>query len=118
MKVQINLKAVERAAEQSFKEACYLLGNEFTRVISEPGAFPGFPGDIVDSGQMRASQQLDFPDLGEARFTWNTEYSLYVHEGVTLKNGKTISGRPWTKLGLERFNLPDSYAKILEVKLS
>lgn len=115
--INLNFSGVERAAQQAFKEACYLLGREYTKAISEAGAFDGFSGDIVDTGALRASQRIEFAGPGEAQFSWDTEYALFVHEGYTLRNGEEIGGRPWTKLGLERFNLKDTYEKILGAKL-
>jgi hypothetical protein len=47
--------------EQAFTETAYLLGREFTQAISEPSwQWTDGSRDIVDTGQLRASQQLDF----------------------------------------------------------
>jgi hypothetical protein len=81
------------------------MGTKFTEVISEPGAFDGFEGDIVDTGRLRASQQLDFVSPNEARFSWNTEYALYVLLGFTYRNGREQPGRDWTKRRLEQLDV-------------
>jgi hypothetical protein len=47
--------------EQAFTETAYLLGREFTQAISDPSWqwTDGNDRDIVDTGQLRASQQMD-----------------------------------------------------------
>lgn len=117
--VSLNLKRVTVAAEQAFKESCFLLGREFSQLISESGAFPNYPDrDLVDTGRLRASQRVDFPRRGKAIFSWSTEYALYQHEGYTLRNGQNWPGRPWTREGLSRFNLQQTYRTLLEAKLN
>lgn len=48
--------------EQAFREACLLLGRAFTQAISSPTWqwTDGENRDIVDTGQLRQSQNLDF----------------------------------------------------------
>ncbi len=119
-KVTIDLGAVNRATESAFKETCFLLGIEFTKAISEPiwqwDNAPS-PRDIVDTGQLRASQQVEFVSDSEAQFSWNVEYALYVHEGYQLRNGREVSGRPWTTKGLKRFNPQKVFETLLAAKL-
>ncbi len=93
------------------------MGTEFTKVISEPGAFAGFDGDIVDTGRLRASQKLEFLNASEAQFSWDVEYALYVHEGYKLRNGKQQAGRPWTTEGLKRFDAQKTFETLLKAKL-
>lgn len=116
-KVTINASKLSRAADEAFRETCFLLGAELTKVISEPGAFDGFPGDIVDTGQLRASQDLQFVGGSEARFSWSTDYALYVHEGYTLRNGRSQPGRPWTKLANQRLDSQKVFQTLLREKL-
>lgn len=117
-KVSLNFKRVTTAAEQAFKESCFLLGRSFTETISEVGAFPSHPDrDLVDTGQLRASQRVDFPRRGEALFSWSTDYALYQHEGYTLRSGQEWQGRPWTREGLSRFDLQKTYETLLKEKL-
>lgn len=117
-KVNLNISKIEQAALQSFKEACFLLGREFTAVISEPGAFTEHPSrDLVDTGQLRSSQQLTFVDAGRAEFAWPVEYAIYQHEGYTLRNGQQWVGRPWTKVALDRFQFQQTFEKLMGAKL-
>jgi hypothetical protein len=87
--VKLNFAVVETYAVQAFKETCLLLGREFTQVISEPGAFEGFAGDIVDTGQLRGSQLLEFITSSEARFSWNVDYAYILHEGADFRAGES-----------------------------
>jgi hypothetical protein len=116
-KVTINIGKLNQAATEAFKETCFLMGNSFTQVISEPGAFDNFDGDLVDTGQLRSSQQLEFQGDDQAQFSWNTEYALFVYEGYSLRNGGEQPGRPWTTEGLKRFDAQAVFAKLLAAKL-
>lgn len=104
--VKVNSKKLRRKAEKAFKKTCFRLGRSFTQVISEPGAFPEFPGqDIVDTGRLRASQQLDFLSPGYARFSWNTAYAAFVLRGYQKRNGQRQPGRNWVAEGLRRADI-------------
>jgi hypothetical protein len=116
-RVKLNLGKIDRAVDQAFKDTCLLLGRTFTEVISQPGAFKGFSGGIVDTGQLRSSQRLEFITDSEAQFSWPTEYALYVHEGYTLRNGSQQPGRPWTTEGLRRFDVDKTFAALLKAGL-
>jgi len=118
VKVNLNTKKIERAAIEAFRDAAFLQGRVFTEVISEVGAFPAHPDrDLVDTGQLRSSQQLEFVRDTEARFVWPTDYAIYQHEGFTMRNGQRWEGRPWTTEGLKRFDLQGTIAKLMALKL-
>lgn len=118
MDINLNVTIVEQTCVQAFQDTCLLLGREFTKVISEPGAFDAFPdSDIVDTGQLRAAQQLEFRSPGLASYSWNLDYAAAVHFGYTLRNGEEEPGRPWTELGLERFDFEGTYGKLLADRL-
>lgn len=118
VKVNLDISIIQGKAIEAFQETCFLLGREFTQVISEVGAFDTFPDrDLVDTGALRASQQLDFISPTEAQFSWTVDYALYVHEGYTLRNGKQQPGRPWTKLALDRLDAQATFNTLLESKL-
>lgn len=115
--INLNLGAIEQAAADAFRETCFLQGLEFTKVISEPGAFAGFDGDIVDEGQLRSSQRLEFPRRDIGTFTWSVEYGVFVRLGYQTRSGKQVKGRDWVALGLERFDFEGNFAKIMAMKL-
>lgn len=116
-KVQIDVGVIEKAAIAAFQDSCQILGRRYTELISAPGAFAGFPGDIVDTGALRASQRLDFVSPTYARFGWTVEYALYVHEGYQRRNGTGVRGRPWGRVGLEQFNLQETTSLLLRQRL-
>lgn len=115
----LKIPEINAAAEQAFKDTAFLLGREFTRVITEPRTWDGFEGarDIVDRGQLRSSQQVVFTGPTEAVFSWNTEYAAPVHEGYTLRNGKEVKGRPWTQIAIQEFDVQQVFAQRYQANL-
>lgn len=112
-KLTIKTGEINAAAQRAFSETAFLLGREFTRVISEPRTWDGFEGkrDIVDTGVLRASQQLVFPSPFTAVYSWPVEYAAYVHEGYTLRNGRELKGRPWTEIAQVEFDVEATFAE-------
>ena len=88
------------------------------RVISEKGAFEDFPGsDIIDTGNLRASQQPPEFSGDFAYFRNTADYSVYVYLGYTRLNGVSVKGRPWMMKGVERTDIEATFAKLLKAKL-
>jgi hypothetical protein len=110
----LNLKVTEinAAAELAFKDTAFLFSRELTRVISQPRTWEGFAGarDIVDTGQLRASQQLVFTKPLEATYSWPVEHANYVHDGYQLRNGREVTGRPWTTVAQQEFDVQATYS--------
>lgn len=115
----LKISEINAAAEQAFKETAFLLGQEFTRVITEPRTWDGFEGarDIVDSGQLRSSQQIVFPDPMAAVYSWPVEHAIYVHQGYTLRNGREIQGRPWTTIATQEFDVQQAFTQRYQAHL-
>lgn len=117
-KVTFNGRAIEGAAQRAFEKTMRDLGKTYTQVIQDPSAFPAFPGqDIVDTGDLRDSQQITFPKPGAVSFEWKVPYAPYVHEGFTLQNGRSQPPRRWTVVALERINISSTFAKYLSLEL-
>lgn len=111
--LSLKVDAINQASERAFVETAFLLGREFTRVITEPRSWDGFGvRDIVDLGQLRASQQVVFTKPLEAVFSWPIEHAVYVHEGYTLQNGREIEGRPWTQIALQEFDVQGTFEQL------
>lgn len=111
------IRGVEEAVKEAFKETNLVLGREFTQVISDPSAFREFPGqDIVDTGALRASQEVQFTD-DIVTFRWPVQYAEYVHEGYTLRSGRKQPARPWTRVAMRRKNPQSVFNTILRNKL-
>ena len=118
-KITFNGSAIKGAALQAFQETMIELGQTFQEVIQEVGAFSDFPqSDIVDTGALRDSQIVEFPSPGSVKIDWPVDYAGYVHEGYTLQNGNTQPGRPWTTVGMARFNFRLRYGERLSQKLN
>lgn len=116
--ITFNGGVIKGAALRAFQTTMIELGETFQEVIEEVGAFPDFPqSDIVDTGALRDSQQIEFPQPGSVVFDWPVEYAPYVHEGYTLRDGSQQPGRLWTKAGLTRFNVQMRYAENLNWEL-
>lgn len=112
-KIQINTKLINEAAQRAIADTAFLYGRENTEVISEPGAFPSTPEDIVDTGALRSSQQVSKVSDNEYLLSWNVDYALYVHEGYTLRNGNRVEGRPWTEEARKRLDINATFSKLL-----
>ena len=115
-RLSLNIPEINSATERAFADTAFLLGREFTRVITEPRTWQGFEGsrDIVDLGQLRSSQQLVFTKPLEAVYSWPVEYAAPVHEGYTLRDGRRIEGRPWTQIALQEFDIEQTYLKLYQ----
>lgn len=117
-KVKLGRKVIDTAVTKSFKSTALLLSREFVMVISDPGAFPEFPGqDIVDTGALRRSQQVGFPSPTTVLYQWPVDYALYVHEGYTRQNGTVVPPRRWTNLALKRFDFDKKFEVVLAKNL-
>lgn len=82
-----NVDKLNSAIIQAFKDTILLFGRENTKVISTPGLFPEFPNsDIVDTGELRSSQTIEFESDTVGVLSWPKAYALPVHEGATFRN--------------------------------
>jgi hypothetical protein len=83
--------------------------SELTRHITEPKwDWPRgeSPRDIVDTGDLRASQTMTIdprPGVMVTKYRWSAPYAPAVHDGAVFKatdaegNPKTMTARPWTR---------------------
>jgi hypothetical protein len=115
-----NGPALERVAEQSFRECMQILSDRKIPIaITDPKwNWPTSPSprDIVDHGQLRLSQHpVEFSTPVTAVFRNSAAYALAVHEGYTTRHGFTAPARPWMTRTLEEFNLPTSFAALYKV---
>lgn len=99
-KLSLNKAAIDRKTKTAFSSSVLLAARRFIEAMSKDVyAWPLAPSprDIVDTGQLRASQSFEFKGKLTAVFTWNTEYANAVYYGVVLKNGRILPGRPWVQ---------------------
>jgi hypothetical protein len=58
------------------------VAQEAHRSVQEGSQITGAPGQPVDTGNLRASWQLEFPSPTRARISTNVEYAEAVEDGV------------------------------------
>jgi hypothetical protein len=83
--------------------------SELTRHITEPKwNWPRgeSPRDIVDTGDLRASQTMTIdprPGVMVTKYRWSAPYAPAAHDGAVFKatdaegNPRTMQARPWTR---------------------
>lgn len=101
--------------EDAWVDSMLILSREFSKQISDPKwDWPSSPSprDIVDTGQLRATQQDDI-SRSEATFTWPVEYAPYVHEGYIARNGMEYPARPWTREAIKAKPPAESMRRLL-----
>lgn len=118
-KLVFNDREVDRAAKSAFKDTAFLLGIEFTKVITQPRSWAGFEGqrDIIDMGRLRSSQQMIFSNDLTCVYYWPVDYAPYVHEGASLRSGRIIEGRPWTDIARQQLNIRATFAALYQRNL-
>jgi hypothetical protein len=103
------LKKLDGAIAKAFEETVEAYGDECKKAIESPiwewdgithrrnGSIASSPRDIVDLGDLRDSQAVDFSDPNIATVTYNVDHAAAVHDGHVTSNGSIVSGRPWTE---------------------
>ena len=105
----IDLSKVDRAVEQATKQTVLKFSAYISlEWITKPRDWGTRYGtrDIVDTGQLRASQRVEETNVGW-RIYWTAEHALYVHEGFILAEAmprRKMTGRPFARLALENFD--------------
>ena len=101
----------DSAAKEALKATADRLSNEFVSEITtvkwgwkgdqvtirSDGSEVTEPRNIVDSGDLRKSQNRQKQGKYAMKWTWEVDYSALVHEGGSLKGGGSYPARPWTK---------------------
>lgn len=81
------------------------------RTVRSNGQTVGSPRDIIDTGDLDSSQRLTRESALVWRWDWTAEHALFVHEGVTLRNGTEMPARRWTVRAVEQFNPNAKFAR-------
>lgn len=120
VKISIDTRKIDRLVTEVFRDTVAIVSGEFTKGITDPiypwGRSPS-PRDIVDTGRLRASQQVSFIAPTTARWVWAVDYALPVHNGAVLRNGTILPPRKWTEVALRRRPPVDVFAKLLARKI-
>ena len=123
-KITVDLTdSVYNAASQAFREYVAKIGDQFQDEIESvqwtwtPGVTTrrrnGIPAtsprDIVDTGQLRDSQQQPVisSDLNgfSATITWTAPYAEIVLDGPKGFNGASYPARNWIKSGMQKLDM-------------
>ncbi len=121
--LEVNWAAIDSAIEKGFKDTVYQYAQEVTKVISQPRFWAGFPDsrDIVDLGQLRASQVVEFSSPTEATVSYTADYALFVHNGTTrvTAGGKVlrISPRPFLRIAAEEMDITKKMAENVKYRI-
>lgn len=102
-KLKINLAALDAAIEEQLKVATTRYAAIATQIITQARDWEDLGNrDIVETGQLRASQRIDRLSATEYRLFYTANYATWVHEGYTMRNGRRIVGRPWLTLAKDQ----------------
>jgi hypothetical protein len=108
-------QAIQRILERALADYCEELALQFRQLIESPifdwpnttrrrnGQVVRSPRDIVDRGDFRDSQRLEYPNPALARFVWDIRYAIYVFYGWTTVSGTTLPGRDFISPAIEDF---------------
>lgn len=106
--------ALEFDLEQAFDAANDAFGTDAaTEIQASKWAWPNetyrYNGDvvlssrdIVDTGDLLLFYKQIIESTRSHSHVWDVDYSLEVHEGITLMSGRVRPARPFTRLPLEK----------------
>jgi hypothetical protein len=100
--------AFDSALTQALSARVYQWPN---RTVRRNGRTVSSPRDIIDTGDLDSSQQLTRESRFVWRWDWTAAHALFVHEGVTLRNGTDLPARRWTVRAVEQFKPVAKFAK-------
>jgi len=103
-------RAIEDATRQTALKFSTYVGLEWITANRNWGS-PYGTRDIVDTGQLRASQRIDPIQDNAYRIYWTAEHALYVHEGYTLRNGRRMPGRPFASNALAAYDFVGEFTQ-------
>jgi hypothetical protein len=105
----MNEQLLREVVTEAWERFSAHVDSELTRHITEPKwDWPRgeSPRDIVDTGDLRASQTMAIdsrPGVMVTKFRWTAPYAPAVHDGAVFKatdaegNPRTMPARPWTR---------------------
>ena len=105
----MNEQVLREVVSEAWGRFSAQVDSELTRHITEPKwPWPRGenPRDIVDTGDLRASQTMAIdsrPGVMVTKYRWSAPYAPAAHDGAVFKatdaegNPKTMTARPWTR---------------------
>ncbi|MGB3208664.1 MAG: hypothetical protein WBB28_27055 [Crinalium sp.] len=117
--VERSLDATAETANTAFKDAIEQPLYEWPRTtVRKSGEVVSTPRNIVDTGDLRDSQEHQKVDELNHQFSWNVPYAVQVHEGAVLKSGTELPARPWTREAVTRTDLVEVFIEAFNANQS
>lgn len=125
----LNLTELKQAIAESFQELIEDFAEEQIKqieavewpwpreTIRSTGEVAGSPRNIIDTGLLRDSLNIEWIGSTEVIYCWDVDYAIHVHQGVTLANGTELPARPWVTAALVEYDLFDNFIYKLQGKL-
>lgn len=120
-----NKAAVMKRFEKAFQETSKAYDQKVHEVIRTPMLWPGNFGvtrrrsgevvsgnfrNIYDLGDLDRSQMRTPLEPFKDRYSWG-HHSAIVHEGATLRNGKKIAPRRFTRVAAYEAAIPQTFVR-------
>jgi hypothetical protein len=125
----LNFNQIDTAIAESFQELIEEFAQEQVRQIEaiewpwpretvrSTGEVVNSPRNIVDTGALRDSLNIEWISPTEAIYHWDVDYAIYVHQGAVLLNGTDLPARPWIFAALTEYDLLSNFEVKIQGKL-
>lgn len=81
--------------------------------VGRTGAVADSPRDIVDTGKLLNSLDIEFVNPHHAVYYWQAQYAIFVLMGARYSSGTEAPGRNWIESAMEEYDLLENFADIL-----
>ena len=123
MNINSLIEKVKQDIYDSFGDITAEIDQKLDEVIETPGYFEGNPNDIVDTGRLRDSKEVD-AQKDKVTFTYEPKnpdngypYAPAVWAGFYAYGGsKYIEGRHWTERAVKEVDPAERLAELMEEK--
>ncbi|MEP0873615.1 hypothetical protein NDA01_28045 [Trichocoleus desertorum AS-A10] len=129
MGIKLNLGKLNEAIAESFEATVDAYAEQCQVEITsdkwdwprtthrQNGEIVNSPRSIVDTGELRDSQQEpEYLDDNTAVIEWTAPHALEVHNGI-VENGILKPSRPWTETALQEIDLTQVMSEELRDRL-
>jgi hypothetical protein len=125
----LNLDLLHSVIEESFQELISEFAQEQVKQIEavewpwpretvrSTGEVANSPRNIIDTGALRDSLNIEWVSPTEAIYHWDVDYAIYVHQGAVLSNGTELPARPWIFAAMGEYDLFQEFINKLNEKL-
>ncbi|MDJ0579098.1 hypothetical protein [Crocosphaera sp.] len=85
--------------------------------VGRTGQVASSPRDIVDTGELLDSLEINFINPHHAIYYWQSQHAIFVLMGQRYSNGTETPGRNWIESAMEEYSLLENFADILRSSL-